>query len=593
MLAHLVGAAAVAAYLGYMLVTSALPYLLLVTPTGWQQKIEAALKSPKLLVLTKGWKRSSYRRRLVCASRHPSYYTNFETNKVTLCPQDKAPGFELRLKNRDPEDPRRPIVYGFFHPYANNGGGGEKVLWHAIEATLVNLQNIVVVYTSNIEASPLNIVNKAREKFGLTGLREDRIVFIYLRKYARLIDTSFWTHFTLIGQIFGLFLLAWEALLELSPDVWVDTIGLPGSYVLPSLALHIPIVSYVHYPIIQEDMFRKLPYQDFASLSKVRSVRDAKHAAKFLYWLLMRHLYVLLGSLVDIVFANGTWTYNHIRSIWRLNKSVSILYPPCTSESLASDEKEAVLITKERTNAMIYIAQFRPEKRHSLILSEYSKFLHKLPAKAPHMPHVVLLGSCRTPTDVKTLNETRALATELGISDRVEFIVDCSYEEIQRKLAEVKFGLNAMWNEHFGIAVVEYLSSGVIPIVHASAGPHMDIAQTDGPSPGWKSDIGYFFKSESDPDYEGTSSTHGLLFQQDGETVMFPTLADLLERIYTSPEELNESQMQLKRKLGISLMKQRFSNEAFARKWTEALQTAEILERMYRKDKRDKVTRFY
>ena len=32
-----------------------------------------------------------------------------------------------------------------------------------------------------------------------------------------------------------------------------------------------------------------------------------------------------------------------------------------------------------------------------------------------------------------------------------------------------------MWNEHFGIGIVEFMAAGVIPIAHNSAGPKQDI----------------------------------------------------------------------------------------------------------------------
>ena len=36
-------------------------------------------------------------------------------------------------------------------------------------------------------------------------------------------------------------------------------------------------------------------------------------------------------------------------------------------------------------------------------------------------------------------------------------------------------GVHTMWNEHFGIGVVEYMAAGLIPIAHNSGGPQMDI----------------------------------------------------------------------------------------------------------------------
>ena len=39
-----------------------------------------------------------------------------------------------------------------------------------------------------------------------------------------------------------------------------------------------------------------------------------------------------------------------------------------------------------------------------------------------------------------------------------------------------------MWNEHFGIGVVEMMAAGVVPVAHASGGPALDIVGTDGAS---------------------------------------------------------------------------------------------------------------
>jgi alpha-1,2-mannosyltransferase len=32
-----------------------------------------------------------------------------------------------------------------------------------------------------------------------------------------------------------------------------------------------------------------------------------------------------------------------------------------------------------------------------------------------------------------------------------------------------------MWNEHFGIGIVEFMAAGVIPVAHNSGGPKSDI----------------------------------------------------------------------------------------------------------------------
>ena len=43
------------------------------------------------------------------------------------------------------KDGKHPVVVGFFHPYCNAGGGGERVLWCAIRA----LQERLVIVNCN------------------------------------------------------------------------------------------------------------------------------------------------------------------------------------------------------------------------------------------------------------------------------------------------------------------------------------------------------------------------------------------------------------------------------------------------------------
>lgn len=583
-------------YVIHQIATRALPHFFLVPPHLWQKKILSVIEYPKPIYLKVGRKRSSYRRRLITASVQPSFYTNFVNNKLKIHPTDREnenDSFMSAMKNRAALDANRKVIYGFFHPYANNGGGGEKVLWHAVQATLLeDPRNIVAIYTTNVEAEPLQILGKAESKFKVGSLDSKRIVFIYLRRYAQYIDGNYWKHFTLIGQLWGSLLLGLEAMYELSPDVWVDTQGLPGSYMPVSMILKTPIIAYVHYPMIQPDMFNRLKFQTFSDLRSFR-LSDLRQLVKFFYWKALYAFYMYLGSCVDVTLANGTWTYNHLCRIWAANKGlgkvVDVLYPPCSTETLSYAESA-------QRSTLLYIAQFRPEKRHALVLEEFSKFVASArEAKIPlaNLPQLVFLGSCRTPTDGSTLEKAKEMVQELELVEYVNFVVDCSFEEVQENLARAKFGLNAMWNEHFGIGVVEYLSAGAVPIVHASAGPLLDIVAEDKPTTTWENELGFFFKSEDDPDLCGVENGE-LKFEQNDEPVSYPALSEVLCRLYIkTPELASDAALEQKRSLGQKVVQAKFSNKAFKEKWIQHLKTAAQLEAYYRENRRDKVNAVY
>ncbi|EDK41690.2 hypothetical protein PGUG_05788 [Meyerozyma guilliermondii ATCC 6260] len=587
LLLTLLGFVAVVAYILYQAIGVALPRFLLVPPHDWKEKIQKVMNHPMAIYLKVGNKRSCYRRRLILASAQPSFYTNYVNNKLKILPEDKqneGNSFLDSMTRRETNDVNRRIIYGFFHPYANNGGGGERVLWNAVAATLLaDRRNIVAIYTTNLDAEPLAILEKAQSKFHTGGIDSSRVVFIYLRRFGSWIDDKSWPRLTLVGQMLGSFLLSLEAMFELSPDIWVDTMGLPGSYSAVSSALKIPIVAYVHYPVLQSEMFGKLRYKSFADLKTFTpSLQNSLAVAKLFYWTSLYYLYKYLGSLVDITLTNGTWTLNHLQSVWSWNLgAMEILYPPCGTESTAQGQNT-------KRNIILYVAQFRPEKRHSVVLEEYAQYLQSFkkshqPLKS--LPTLVFLGSCRTKDDTATLEALKTKVKDLDLEAYVEFVQDSSYEELGQWLSSAKYGIDAMWNEHFGICVVEYMASGAIPLVHASAGPLLDLATNKNGSvaSGWSSDSGFFFKCKEDPDFDGEIDGEFLKF---GE-IKYPTFSQLLTHLQDN-EQLDEM-----RKVGRNLVLDKFSDKVFKQKWNNYAGQAEVLEKQYREDRREGVHRVY
>merc|ERR1719453_1759199 len=87
----------------------------------------------------------------------------------------------------------------------------------------------------------------------------------------------------------------------------------------------------------------------------------------------------------------------------------------------------------------------------------------------------MLVGSCRGDDDKALLDTLKNKAQALGITERVEFCVNVPFPELKCSFSRASVGIHTMWNEHFGIGVVEMMAAGLITIGHDSGGPKEDI----------------------------------------------------------------------------------------------------------------------
>ena len=408
----------------------------------------------------------------------------------------------------------RPLIIGFFHPFSNAGGGGERVLWAAIRATQQSNPNaICLVYTGDHDVDREMMVESVRNKFGLQ-IEKATLHFVYLTK-RHWVLASTWPHFTLLGQSLGSVGLVLDALTLLVPDVFVDTMGY--AFAVASVRFLLPDVAtgaYVHYPTISTDMLSSLDDTTGQKGTNSGAGVGLRGLLKRYYWHLFAYLYGWVGRHIDVVMCNSSWTAAHVRSIWRISPpGPTVLYPPCPVEELISsipisssppDDSEST-----RSPTILYIAQFRPEKNHALILCSFATFLSStatIQQDPPIYPKLILLGSVRPGTSDEThVYALRLLARELHIPNGVvSFITDASFAQVRSHLSSASIGVNGMWNEHFGIGVVEYLAAGLIPVVHDSGGPRMDIvgtfegAEKEGGNEDGKQAVGFLATTESD-----------------------------------------------------------------------------------------------
>ena len=381
---------------------------------------------------------------------------------------------------------RRPgLTIAFFHPYCDTGGGGERVLWCGINAMKRQFPEAkFVVYTGDVHVSGEQIINKAQSRFQIQNMEwmkspDTGVEFIYLHKRGW-VEASTFPRFTLLGQSLGSIYLAWEALMKCCPDIYIDTTGYAFTLPVFNNIGKCKVACYVHYPTISSDMLclvknRSSSYNNSSNISRSWILSSAK----LQYYRLFAFLYRKAGHYSDITMVNSTWTENHIKELWKLPSNgynkVHKIYPPCDNTEFLQISRSSDEIENQTTTKVISLGQFRPEKDHAMQIRAMSELRNMISDKAWENVKLVIIGGCRNVEDRKRIEDLQRLCKHLSVEQNVEFKVNITFGELKQEMSEAKIGLHTMWNEHFGIAVVEMLAAGLITIAHRSGGPLMDI----------------------------------------------------------------------------------------------------------------------
>ena len=183
---------------------------------------------------------------------------------------------------------------------------------------------------------------------------------------------------------------------------------------------------------------------------------------------------------MDILITNSSWTKKHMEYLTGKEASkgqIRVIFPPCDTAALTK------LPLSPREKTIVYVAQFRPEKDHLTVLKAFSILLSNHPEMRQEGVKLILIGSTRDDIDKQKVESLRAEAVSHDIQDNVEFLCDAPWATVVEWLGRAWIGTNAMWNEHFGIGVVEYMAAGLIPVVHKSGGPMLDIVTPLGGKP--------------------------------------------------------------------------------------------------------------
>ncbi len=161
---------------------------------------------------------------------------------------------------------------------------------------------------------------------------------------------------------------------------------------------------------------------------------------------------------IGLVLAISKFSKSYLDREWK--RPSLLVYPACN-----------MVEPRTKRDIVVTVARAHPSKRLELFW--------KAAKLRPEYEFVMLLTK-----DPTLLEYSRELSE--GTPSNGRTIFDANKEAYHRLLGEAKVYLHLTENEHFGIAVVEAMSAGCVPIVHDSGGPKEIVVDQTGFR--WKSE---------------------------------------------------------------------------------------------------------
>ena len=312
------------------------------------------------------------------------------------------------------------------HHTLNSCGGGERVALHVIKALMENGHEVVL---GTVEKTNWDKVRrlmgvdlpKIPEEYSITG--EIRKFGIYQRSLTALHVARFRKKFDLTINTHG------------------DVMPLPVD------------ITYLHFPVFA--LLAEEPWKYYAKYFKSVFWRAYFEP----YRIMQKHLARFMFSR-SLLLTNSSFSRDVIRRYIR--SDALVVYPPVEVDDYLKVSKNL-----DREDAVISISRFSPEKN-----------LHLIPFIAKQLPDIsfYVIGSVRGSRSVEYYNRVLTLIKSMSLKN-VKLYPNASYEKKLEILSRCKVFLHLMPYEHFGIAVVEGMASGCIPVVHKSGGQWLDIVR--------------------------------------------------------------------------------------------------------------------
>jgi glycosyltransferase involved in cell wall biosynthesis len=202
------------------------------------------------------------------------------------------------------------------------------------------------------------------------------------------------------------------------------------------------LIHYVHFP-----------YDNILNLYDLDSVRQRyKMPSRLALDLYARWAkkHIILQNFSDMVIANSQYTRSHCLKIWKRD-DIQVLYPSITTSAFSNSEKE---------KSCIVIGRIAPDKNIGPAVRAFS---------SPKLQGYKLIIAGQIIDQYERY--AQGIIDESKKTPNIQVVPNPSKDRLKELLSSAKVLLHPRRGEHFGLAIVEGMASGCIPVVHRSGGP--------------------------------------------------------------------------------------------------------------------------
>jgi glycosyltransferase involved in cell wall biosynthesis len=357
------------------------------------------------------------------------------------------------------------------------GGGGVKVTLAQAETLAEAGFRVILTALTGYSLDTLDAIHNTK-----LSVLKSQIDLIYLFSRFKRKNQSFKNYnedIIKIGQILVPLPLLWvissyniaKVLKDVTPSIIIFNDDVPIIYE-DFKSIETKSILYANFPYATKYVF---------NLSLERGSEETLFIRKFaensLRGVVRNIIYVNRKPPVDKIICNSTITAKFISKMWNMPaSSIQVIYPPVEASDKAlslfpsNREKEIIeWLIRNKARLVLSIGAIQPNKRYEDVLYALAR-IRSLKFKYIIIGHLV---------NLKYYRKLIKITHELNLSDRVKILTDVPGSSILKFLIKASIIVHAARFEPFGIAVVEGMSFGAVPIVYSGplSGPWNDIIQ--------------------------------------------------------------------------------------------------------------------